>query len=134
MVLDLIAAKSRALITSCSLQAVLILAKEPCQCRGWQPTRGTVSQPAARTAGLGRLWARQPASPCRPYRAVAVISISTILLEQQTASPSLPLGNIRNDFITKRVISGDFYRPCNNTQSITKISRFLPTDGDCTAK
>lgn len=127
MVLDLIAAKSRALITSCSLEAVSILAKEPCQSGGCQPGSGTVSRPAAETTGAGRLWSRQPASPSRPGRAVVVIGSSVVLPKWQTTSPSLPLGTTRNNFVTKGVISGDFYRYCNNIGGSMERTGPLPT-------
>lgn len=118
MVLDLIAAKSRALITSCSLEAVSILAKEPCQSGGCQPGSGTISRPAAEIAGPGRLPSRQQASPSRPRSVVVVIGVSVVLPKRWTTSPSFPPGTLRNGFIAKGVISGDLYGPCHEWQQV----------------
>lgn len=127
MVLDLIAAKSRALITSCSLETVSILAKEPCQSGGCQPGSSTVARPAAEAAVAGRLLSWQQASPSRPHSVVLVTSISAVLPKQRTTPPSFPLGTIRNIFITKGVISGDLYGPRNKTSGSMKRTGTLPT-------
>ena len=127
MVLGLIAVKSRALITSCSLEAASILAKEPCQSGGRQPGGGTVSRLAAGTAGPGRLTSRQRASPRRPCMDVVVIGICVVLPKRWTAWPSFPLGAMRKGFVIKGVISGNFYGPCNKTSGSMERTGPLPT-------
>lgn len=90
VVLDLIAAKSRALITSCSLETVSILAKEPCQSGGCQPGSGTAARPAAEAAVAGRLLSWQRASPRRPHSAVLVTSLSAALPKERATPAPCP--------------------------------------------